>query len=181
MPPSSRTLRCSFSSSPTSASATTLNFGGLSPYFSSVASSGFSSSVVLKRAVCSWLVTPSATSLSARALTGETTGQLTLGLAITRDTKANPKKTNDEARLVVFGDSEMLAREFGYDRNLVMNSIAWASQQVQRITIRPPDRDISTIDINPERFSNIRLVAMDLLPMLLMGVGLTIWLTRRAR
>jgi hypothetical protein len=72
---------------------------------------------------------------------------------------------------------------FNYDpdRNLVMNALAWATMQTEKITIRPPDRDLSTIDLTPELFSTIRLLSMDLFPMLLMGVGLTIWLTRRAR
>lgn len=114
---------------------------------------------------------------------GERQGQLTLAALATRATSGATDKRTDEARVVVFGDSELLVGAFGHDpnRNLVMNAFAWATQQSQKITIRPPDRDISTIDLTPEVVSTIRLVSMDLLPTLLIGVGLTIWLTRRSR
>ena len=114
---------------------------------------------------------------------GERQGQLTLAALATRAIAGATEARTDEARLVVFGDSELLVGAFGHDpnRNLVMNAFAWATQQTQKITIRPPDRDISTIDLTPEVVSTIRLVSMDLLPTLLIGVGLTIWLTRRSR
>ncbi len=60
-----------------------------------------------------------------------------------------------------------------------MNAIAWATAQVQKITIRPPDRDISTLDLDPRTMAKIRFVATDLLPLALLGLGLAIWLARR--
>jgi ABC-type uncharacterized transport system involved in gliding motility auxiliary subunit len=114
---------------------------------------------------------------------GEKAGSLPLGTVSTRSTAGVENKRSDEARVLVFGDSEIMVGAFGYDpdRNLVMNSLAWITMQVEKISIRPPDRDLSTIDLSPELFSTIRLLSMDLLPLLLIGVGLTIWLTRRAR
>lgn len=114
---------------------------------------------------------------------GEKSGRLPLAVVATRSTASVANKRSDEARLVVFGDSELMVGAFGYDpdRNLVMNSLAWATMQTQKITIRPPDRDISTLDLTPDLLSTIRLLSMDVLPLLLIGVGLTIWLTRRAR
>lgn len=112
---------------------------------------------------------------------GEVAGQLPLAMAATRSTASAPKKRFDEARLVVFGDADCLAPALAYNRNLVMNAFAWASEQGQKITIRPPDRDLSTLDVTPERFATLRLLTLDVLPMFLMAVGLTLWLTRRAR
>lgn len=114
---------------------------------------------------------------------GEKSGTLPLAAVVTRPTPSAANKRADEARVVVFGDSEVMVGAFGYDpdRNLVLNALAWATMQTQRITIRPPDRDLSTIDLTPELLSTIRLLSMDVLPLLLIGVGLTIWLTRRAR
>jgi hypothetical protein len=60
-----------------------------------------------------------------------------------------------------------------------MNAIAWATAQVQKITIRPPDRDISTLDLDPRMMAKIRFVATDLLPLSLLALGLAIWLARR--
>ncbi len=113
----------------------------------------------------------------------ERSGQLTLAVAVTRGTAGAASKRADEARLLVFGDSDLLTGTFGYEpnRNLVLNGFAWATQQAQKITIRPPDRDISTLDLTEQTLGTIRLLSMDVFPTLLMAIGLTIWRTRRAR
>lgn len=113
----------------------------------------------------------------------ERTGQLALAAAASRPTGGVTPRRADEARLLIFGDSDLLTGTFGYEpnRNLVLNGFAWATQQLKKITIRPPDRDLSTIDLNPQKLSTIRFLAMDLLPTLLMAIGLTIWQARRTR
>ncbi len=113
----------------------------------------------------------------------ERTGQLILAVAVGHPTTGTTPRRADEARLVIFGDSDVLTSAFGVEtnRNLVMNAFAWTTQQLKKITIRPPDRDLSTLDLTNEKLSTIRLLSMVLLPTLLLSVGLTIWLTRRAR
>lgn len=113
----------------------------------------------------------------------ERTGQQVLALAVTHPTVNVTPRRADEARVIVFGDSDVLTGTFGYEpnRNLVMNSFAWATQQIQKITIRPPDRDISTLDLTNEKLGTIRLLAIDIFPTLLMAIGLTIWQARRTR
>jgi ABC-type uncharacterized transport system involved in gliding motility auxiliary subunit len=113
---------------------------------------------------------------------GEKTGQIPLVVASTRSTASAQNKRFDEARLVVFGDSEILLDvNWGHDpnRNLVMNALAWATTQVSKITIRPPDRDISTLDLDRQLMSKLRFATTDLLPVSLLAVGLAIWLSRR--
>ncbi|MFP2924258.1 GldG family protein [Pyxidicoccus sp. 3LG] len=113
---------------------------------------------------------------------GEKTGQLTLVVAATRDTKDAADKRFDQARLVVVGDSELLLDpNWGHEpnRNLVMNSLGWASNQVTKITIRPPDREVSTLELDEAAMDGIRFVSTDLLPLSLLGMGLAIWLSRR--
>ncbi|MBU8897644.1 GldG family protein [Corallococcus sp. M34] len=113
---------------------------------------------------------------------GEKTGQLTLVAASTRPTRDASAKRSDEARLVVVGDSELiLDPNWGHEpnRNLVMNSLAWASTQIEKITLRPPDRAVSTLKLSPDVIDAVRLVAMDLLPLSLLGLGLAVWLARR--
>jgi len=115
---------------------------------------------------------------------GEKTGQIAVVTASTRNTTQAANKRFDEARLVVFGDSQLLTDgAWGYEpnRNLVLNAAAWTSSQVEKISIRPPDRDISTIDLTPDLLSRIRFVAVDLLPLTLLGTGLAIWLVRRSK
>lgn len=113
---------------------------------------------------------------------GEKSGQLTLVTASTRDTSGAQGKRFDEARLVVVGDSELLLdSRWGHEgnRNLVMNALGWATHQVEKITIRPPDRAASTLQLDAEMLHRIRFVSTDVLPLSLLGVGLAIWLSRR--
>ncbi|HEY8207272.1 MAG TPA: Gldg family protein, partial [Myxococcaceae bacterium] len=114
---------------------------------------------------------------------GEKTGQIALAAVSIRPVAPDVKdKRNDEARLVVFGDSTLLVdRYWGHEgnRNLVLNAVAWSSNQFAKVTIRPPDRDISSIDMDATMQSRIRLAAIDLYPLTWLVVGLAIWLTRR--
>ncbi|HYV45297.1 MAG TPA: Gldg family protein, partial [Myxococcaceae bacterium] len=114
---------------------------------------------------------------------GEKTGQIAIAAVSVKPVSGDVKeKRNEEGRVVLFGDSTLLVDAYwGPDgnRNLVLNAIAWASNQFQKVTIRPPDRDISTIDLDEAKLSKISLVATDLLPMGLLIVGIAIWQTRR--
>ncbi|MBL8920811.1 MAG: GldG family protein [Myxococcaceae bacterium] len=113
---------------------------------------------------------------------GEKAGQLGVVAVSTRDSTAANKRS-EQTRIVAFGDSQVLLDLFALegDRNLVLNAMGWLSNQPKKLTIRPPDRDISSLQVDGAMLSNIRLVVMDVLPMLLIGVGLTVWLTRRSR
>lgn len=114
---------------------------------------------------------------------GERAGQLPLAVAIVRPVSL-PERRSDVTRIVVFGDSDITAGTLGItpaNLNLVLNAFAWTTQQIQKITIRPPDRDISTIDLTNSQLETIRLLSMDVLPTVLLAIGLTIWLTRRSR
>jgi ABC-type uncharacterized transport system involved in gliding motility auxiliary subunit len=115
---------------------------------------------------------------------GEKSGQIPIAATSQRSTAEAANKRSDEARLVVFGDSEILVDVFwGHEgnRNLVLNALAWTTNQVQKVTIRPPDRDISTIDVDKDMLGRIRLVSTDLLPLTLLGLGLAIWMRRRTK
>ncbi len=115
---------------------------------------------------------------------GEKTGAIPIVVAAVRSVGEVPNKRFDQGRLVVFGDAQFITDGLiGHEpgRNLVMNSVAWASNQLQNITIRPPDRDLSTIDLDSAMLAKIRFLAMDLLPVLMAGIGLAIWMTRRSK
>jgi ABC-type uncharacterized transport system involved in gliding motility auxiliary subunit len=115
---------------------------------------------------------------------GEKQGQIPIVVASSRTTASAQNKRFDEARLVVFGDADLLADvNWGVEpnRNLVMNAFGWASNQASRITIRPPDRDISTVELDRDMLSRIRFAATDMLPVTLLAIGVGIWITRRNR
>jgi len=113
---------------------------------------------------------------------GEKTGQLTLVAASTRPTDGISDKRTHEARLLVVGDSDLLVdANWGHEanRNLVLNAIGWATNQLEKVTLRPPDRAVSTLEISQETMSRLRFISTDLLPLSLLGLGLAIWLSRR--
>ena len=115
---------------------------------------------------------------------GEKAGSIPMVVAATRPTKDAPHKRFDETRVVVMGDSQLLvdaAWKDEADRNLVLNSVAWASAQTSKITIRPPDRDISVIDIDQPMRAKIQFLSIIALPLVLIGLGLTITTLRRDR
>lgn len=112
---------------------------------------------------------------------GERQGQIPVVASVTRKSESTAKRF-DETRIVVFGGSEILIdANWGHEanRNLVLNALGWATNEVNKITIRPPDRDVSTLDLTKATVERIRFVATDLLPLTLLGIGLAIWLTRR--
>ncbi len=115
---------------------------------------------------------------------GEKSGSIPLVAVSSRDTNAAENRRFEEARVVVFGDAQVIVDAlWGQEtnRNLVLNALGWATTQAEKITIRPPDRDVSTLDIDDAMLTRLRFLAADVLPLLLAGVGLAIWLLRKNR
>jgi ABC-type uncharacterized transport system involved in gliding motility auxiliary subunit len=113
---------------------------------------------------------------------GERSGSIPLVVAVTRPIPETKERRTPETRLVVFGDSEILLDPNWRDepnRNLIMNAVAWAAGQPEQITIRAPDRDVSSLDLDAQKLGRIRFLATDFLPLALLGAGLAVWLTRR--
>lgn len=113
---------------------------------------------------------------------GEKSGSIPLVALSTVNTTAHPAKRFDEARVVVFGDSEFLLNSsWGHEgnRNLVLNVFAWASAQIELMSIRPIVRERSTIELEATTLQRIRFLSMDVLPLTFMSIGLAIWLKRR--
>ncbi len=141
---------------------------------------GISVGPVVLSSPYAWVET--ATDSNPRPSDGEKTGQLTLVAASTRLTTGISDKRTDETRLLVVGDSDLLVdANWGHEanRNLVLNAIGWATNQLEKITLRPPDRAVSTLEISQETMSRLRFISTDLLPLSLLGLGLAIWLSRR--
>jgi hypothetical protein len=52
---------------------------------------------------------------------------------------------------------------------------------VQKITIRPPDRDISTLDLTNDLYLKIVFFSIDGFPTLLIALGIAIFVSRKSR
>lgn len=111
-------------------------------------------------------------------------GAIPLIMASTFDTRSAENKRFDEARVLVFGDSALIINtNWGHEviRNLVLNAFGWTSTQVARITIRPPDRDISTITISDPEMTQITFLSIIGLPQLMIALGIAIRVSRRSK
>jgi ABC-type uncharacterized transport system involved in gliding motility auxiliary subunit len=89
-----------------------------------------------------------------------------------------------KGRVVAVGDSDWVSnRSIGLQNNadLAINAINWLAEEADRITIRPKLRAQSQLRLNDAQLSLIKFVSMDLLPVLLVALGLGISLVRRQR
>lgn len=90
--------------------------------------------------------------------------------------------TPPEPRLVVFGDSDFAANQ-GIDayrnRDLFVNSVNWLLGDVEAISIRPATSRASRLTLSNEQLSQIRYVALFVLPQGIAIAGVLAWWSRR--
>lgn len=111
-------------------------------------------------------------------------GPFPLVVGVTLDTRAAPNKRSDEGRLLVAGDRDFATNRFraAYgNEDFFLNGLNWLAEQTERITIRPRLRDASRLYLTDTQRAAIFFVAIDVLPVTLLAVGLSVWLARRAR
>lgn len=96
---------------------------------------------------------------------------------------ARPGK-GGEARVAVFGDADFLTNQYvevGGNADLFLNTASWLASQESRITIRTKVRESSRLLLTEADAAFINVFAMNGLPMLVLALGLSVWLVRRAR
>lgn len=109
----------------------------------------------------------------------DTMGPVPMGVAITR------KDGDQEFRAVVLGDSDFASNQFirqNGNRDLALNVVQWLGGSSDQITIRPKLRAKSTIAALTQ--DNMKLLAfgsLNLLPLLLIGLGLSVWSSRKSK
>jgi ABC-type uncharacterized transport system involved in gliding motility auxiliary subunit len=92
-------------------------------------------------------------------------------------------KLDGGGRLAVFGSSRLAVdRYYGirsFNRDLVMNSVAWLLSDEAKISIRPRSRAASMVRLEASDLKFVTFFAADILPLLILALGLTIWQVRR--
>jgi len=87
------------------------------------------------------------------------------------------------SRLAVFGSSRMASDSayglYPFNRNLVMNTLAWLVEEESKITIRPRYRSASLLLLDGAQMQFIAFFSTDILPLLILAAGLIIWQLRR--
>lgn len=113
---------------------------------------------------------------------GEKRGPLGLMVATTKPAPSG--KWTKEARLVVFGDSEFADNQWAPqlgNRDLMLNSVNWLAEQMDRITIRAKRRASSRIFLTENQAMFLRMFSVNLLPLTLAAIGLAVWVVRKNR
>jgi ABC-type uncharacterized transport system involved in gliding motility auxiliary subunit len=92
------------------------------------------------------------------------------------------KKGQSGPRLVVFGDSDFAANQLldSYrNRDLFVNSANWLLGDVEAISVRPNKSRPSRVELSTEQLSNIRYLALFVLPEAIAFCGVLAWWSRR--
>lgn len=93
-------------------------------------------------------------------------------------------KDEAETRLVVFGDSDWVTNQYRTvqgNPDIFLNTLAWITEQADKITIRPKMRAASQLLLTGNQMNTLILASMDVLPMVIVALGVGIMLLRRQR
>jgi ABC-type uncharacterized transport system involved in gliding motility auxiliary subunit len=111
-------------------------------------------------------------------------GPVPLAVAATRNTVATLGKLSDQARLVVVGDSSFATNKFfpmSGNGDFFLNAVAWLIGDESRISIRPHGRAGTRLVLTEAQQLGIIFFSVNLLPMLIVGVGFSVWTLRRRK
>jgi ABC-type uncharacterized transport system involved in gliding motility auxiliary subunit len=117
---------------------------------------------------------------------GAKLGPLTVAAASSKpSTPGSTPHRSDQARLIVVGDHDFatngyLAAQGIGDGDFALNSLNWLVDQVERVTIRPRQREGSRLFLTASQMGAIRFFATEL-PIGLLALGLAIFFNRRAK
>jgi ABC-type uncharacterized transport system involved in gliding motility auxiliary subunit len=115
--------------------------------------------------------------------TGDRRGPLNIGLILTRDLPAAEGEAGGrQQRIVIVGDSDFLANAYlgnGGNLELATNMFNWLSQDDALIAITPKTAPDTRLELGDVSTIVIGIGFLIVLPLLLVGSGITIWLRRR--
>jgi len=115
---------------------------------------------------------------------GDVPGPVPVAVAVTKKTVVVPDKVSDEARLVVIGDSTFASNRFkrtGGNADLFAHALSWLSGEEGKIAIRPRRRGANHLPLNEAQQYGIVFFSVNLLPLLIVSVGFSVWALRRRK
>jgi ABC-type uncharacterized transport system involved in gliding motility auxiliary subunit len=113
----------------------------------------------------------------------DTRGPVTLAAVATKSATASDK-VSDEGRVVVFGDSQFENNKFhSFQANddFFINTVNWLSGEEGKISIRPKQRGASRIFLTENEAAVIKFFSIDLLPVAIIALGVSIRQVRRRK
>ena len=112
------------------------------------------------------------------------TGPVAIAIAVTKRTATHPQRLSNEARLVVFGDRDFANNRFSAmqgNTNLFTNVVNWLVGDEDRISIRPPKKAGDRLPLTQAQQYGIMFFSVNLLPLLIVGLGFSVWAVRRRK
>ncbi len=110
-------------------------------------------------------------------------GPLTIGLTLAADYE-NDENVVSKQRIAVVGDADFLSNRYlgtGGNLEIGVNLVNWLSHDDNLIAISPRAAPDTQLDLSQTQQIIIFLSFLLILPIVLFGAGLTIWLKRRKR
>ncbi len=106
-----------------------------------------------------------------------------VSMAVAVSASSSPAaKDRQGMKLVVFGSSQFAVDanfRYPFNPNLLMNSLAWLTHEESKITIRPKFRAASWLMLDEDQMKFITFFSSDILPLLILTLGIAIWQMRR--
>jgi ABC-type uncharacterized transport system involved in gliding motility auxiliary subunit len=116
---------------------------------------------------------------------GKKAGPLPIGQIAEWTTPASVKEPiSAQGKLVVFGDADFGTNQLiqsGYNRDLILNTYGYLAGEEATVSIRPKNWTTSTLEIDLPQRRLIYYASIFVIPQLIMGLGVVIWLLRRGR
>lgn len=112
---------------------------------------------------------------------GDIKGPVSLAVAVTGKHKEMGFDKEGETKLIVVGDADFASNQFFgqlFNRDLVLNMMAWLGGEEKQISIRPRAIQASRAQLGPDETRRIFYLSVLVLPELLLFLGLTVWWRR---
>jgi hypothetical protein len=110
-------------------------------------------------------------------------GPIPLAVAVETDPFGRPGPRGP-IRVVAFGDADFASNRMiasGANRDLFVNAVNWLLGEEDRVTIRPNERKGDRLPLTEMQHYGIMFFSVNLLPLLILGFGFSVWALRRRR
>lgn len=114
----------------------------------------------------------------------DTPGPVPIAVAASKSALSSLERVSDQSRLVVFGDGNFPDNRFGPisgNGDLFLNAVNWLAGDEDMISIRPKTRGSSGLSITESEQYGIMFFSVNLLPLVIIGFGFSVWAVRRRK